>query len=626
MKIFEKTRIIATILFIISLLFYGFTINRFVTFTDNGELAASSILLGISHPTGYPLFTVLGFFWSLIPLPFSKIIQMNLLSAFYVSISAVFLFFSNKILLEKFSFLAKTLNTAKSKRSKITYEVYYLNLPQALINLVAFVTSITYLSAITIWQQANSYEVYSLQLMLFSLFLYFTIKTYFTIEEDSKKIWYLVAFLWGLMLTNHLIAIWLAPALFWLYFLNSERKFKLEREKLPNLLILALFVAIPLTLYLYLPIRSAMLPEINWGWVHRSFDKFLYHLSGKQYQVWMFSDNSVAVKNLGKFFELLPYQIGFVGLIPLAMGIWFGLKNKPLAIYLSFILLFTLLYSMNYSIFDIENYFVTPYMVLFTFLAIGLGFLIKKSSKLAPILLIIPFLNLILNYHEGDRSRDYAVQEYCRNLLNNIEKNAIVISSQWDYFVGPFTYLQNVEKQRTDIVLFEKELLRRTWYPLQFKLVYPQIYNKSSNEFKSYEEILELFESGKPYNPIEIQSKYLNLHKSIIEQNWNERPIYVTLESYLSEPEFFNQFDIVPNGFAMKILPKNSLIVNLENVSLELDKILQIRNRYGGILDRGIIEIIQSQIQNMIIYANRTNQTKIAKSLGILLEKFKKYD
>jgi len=624
MKIFENTRFVAIILFVLTILFYGLTINRYVTFTDNGELAASSILLGISHPTGYPLFTVLGYFWSAIPLPLTKITQMNLLSAVYVSISALFLFFTIKLSLEKFFYVTKTQNIVKSKKSKTTYEIYHLNLPTTNINLIAFVCSITYSTAITIWQQANSYEVYSLQLLLFNIFLYFTIKLYFVFSGQSTKTWYLIAFLWGLMLTNHLIAIWLAPALFWLYFLNSEGRFKIEKVKFSSLLILSIFVAIPLTLYLYLPIRSAMLPEINWGWVHRSFDKFLYHLSGKQYQVWMFSDNSVAAKNLGKFFELLPYQFCFIGLIPFMVGVWYSFKNKALAVYLILVLLFTLLYSMNYDIFDIENYFVTAYATLFIFLALGLGMIFKRYAKVVPVLLIIPLFNLGINYREGNHSDDIVVNEYCRNLLNNIEKNAIVISSQWDYFVGPFIYLQKVEKQRIDIVIFEKELLRRTWYPLQFKLVYPEIYERSSAEFKSYEKILELFESNQPYDPTEIQAKYLDLHKSIIENNWNEKPIYVTLESYLSEPDFFNQYDIVPYGFAMKILPKGSPIQDLKKVKLDLNKIIPIRNKYGGILHKGIIEIIKSQIQNMIIYANRTGQTEAAKSLMILLEKIER--
>lgn len=622
MKTFENTRTLAIILLLFTLIFYGLTINRFVTFTDNGELIASSVLLGISHPTGYPLFTVLGYLWSLVPLPFSKVIQMNLLSAIYVSFSSVLLFYTIRLFLEKFNYKIKKKNLTKSKKNPFYYEIQNFNLQLAQINIIALVTSLTYFSAITIWQQANSYEVYSLQLLLFSLFLYFTTKIYFNKQSDTKKLWYISAFIWGLMLTNHLIAIWLAPALLWLYFINSEEKFRFDKSKLPQLIILAIFVAIPLSLYLYLPVRSAMLPEINWGWVHRSFDKFLYHLSGKQYQVWMFSDNSVAGKNLSTFFSLLPYQFGFVGIIFLLIGFWYGFKNKIMGIFLGLSLAFTILYSMNYNIFDIENYFVTPYMLLMILMALGLAAISQKIGKYTILFLVIPLLNILINFSEGNRSQDIAVNEYCNNLLKHIDKDAVIISAQWDYFVGPFIYLQKVEGKRKDIVIFEKELLRRTWYPLQFKREHPTIYNNSMNAFQSYEEILELFESEQPYDPVEIQGKYLNLHKSIIENNWQNRSIYITIDSYLTDPDFYNQYEIIPYGFAMKILPKNSPSQDLKQVSLDLSKIIQIKNKYKGILNKGIIEVIQSQIQNMIIYANRTGQIETANFWSNELKKF----
>lgn len=613
MKIFENTRLLVIALLIITLLVYALTINRFVTFTDNGELAASSILLGISHPTGYPFFTLLGYIWSLIPMPFSKILQMNLLSAIYVSLSSIILFYCVQLFLKNFSYIIVPFYRKKSKKSKSEIEIKNLNLPHPEINFISFVASLTYFSALTIWQQANSYEVYSLQLLLFNLFIYFALKIYFNLHSENKKLWYILAFLWGLMLTNHLISVWLAPALFWLYFINKENKFSIEKQKFPQLLVLALFVLIPLSLYFYLPIRSAMLPELNWGWVHRSFDKFLYHLSGKQYQVWMFSDNSVAGKNLGLFLGLTPYQFGIVGIVVIIIGFWRLFKNKIIAIFLALIILFTILYSMNYSIFDIENYFVTPFAVLILIMSLGMAFVVQKWPKLLLALLIIPLINFGLNITENNRSMDIAVQEYTKNLLNNVEKDAIIISAQWDYFVGPFLYLQKVEKLRTDIVIFEKELLRRTWYPKQFQIEHPQLYKKSLSAFQSYESILELFESEQPYNPTEIQSKYLNLHKSIIENNWNERPIYVTLDAYLTDQVFYNQFDIVPFGFAMKILPKNSSIQDLSKVKLNIEKIASIKNRYNNILNQGIIEIVQSQIQNMIIYAKNTNQVEMEK-------------
>ena len=60
------------------LIIYLITIAPSVVQIDSGELAAVQATLGIAHPTGYPLFTIIGYIFSLIPLPFTKIYQLNL--------------------------------------------------------------------------------------------------------------------------------------------------------------------------------------------------------------------------------------------------------------------------------------------------------------------------------------------------------------------------------------------------------------------------------------------------------------------------------------------------------------------------------------------------------------------
>ena len=83
MKILKKYFNLITAVFV--LLVYLFTIAPSVVQIDSGELAAVQATLGIAHPTGYPLFTIVGYIFSLIPLPFTKIFQLNLLAAIYCS-------------------------------------------------------------------------------------------------------------------------------------------------------------------------------------------------------------------------------------------------------------------------------------------------------------------------------------------------------------------------------------------------------------------------------------------------------------------------------------------------------------------------------------------------------------
>ena len=79
------------LLSLIAAVVYLLTLAPSVVEIDSGELAAVQYNLGVAHPTGYPLFSLLGWLWSHIPLGMSKIYQLNLLALLYCT-GAIFLF------------------------------------------------------------------------------------------------------------------------------------------------------------------------------------------------------------------------------------------------------------------------------------------------------------------------------------------------------------------------------------------------------------------------------------------------------------------------------------------------------------------------------------------------------
>ena len=100
-------------------LIYLLTIAPSVIQIDSGELAAVQLTLGIAHPTGYPLFTILGCLFSLIPLPFTKIFQMNLLAAIYTA-SAVGIFVTVvKTILDNLDFFNLKADSIPKKAKRI---------------------------------------------------------------------------------------------------------------------------------------------------------------------------------------------------------------------------------------------------------------------------------------------------------------------------------------------------------------------------------------------------------------------------------------------------------------------------------------------------------------------------
>ncbi len=98
---------------------YLFTMAPSVVQIDSGELATVQIALGIAHPTGYPLFTLIGYLFSLVPLPFTKIFQMNLLAAIYCSASVGVFVYTVKLVLENLKLFNSKENYKKDKQKKI---------------------------------------------------------------------------------------------------------------------------------------------------------------------------------------------------------------------------------------------------------------------------------------------------------------------------------------------------------------------------------------------------------------------------------------------------------------------------------------------------------------------------
>jgi hypothetical protein len=106
-------------------------------FTDSGELAAVAHTLGIAHPTGYPLYTILAHVWSLLS-PFSTVFDLNLFAVITTSLSiSVF----SLLLDEMLSFT----NVEKERNG-----------------IISFSTALAFAFGSTIWSQATTLEVYLL--------------------------------------------------------------------------------------------------------------------------------------------------------------------------------------------------------------------------------------------------------------------------------------------------------------------------------------------------------------------------------------------------------------------------------------------------------------------------------
>jgi len=117
LKFLKKYFAVLTGLFVFVV--YLTTLAPSVVEIDSGELAAVQCTLGIAHPTGYPLFTILGYLFHLIPLPFSKIYQLNLLTSIWCSLGVGVFVYTSKLVLDNInSFIPKKITVQTKKETK----------------------------------------------------------------------------------------------------------------------------------------------------------------------------------------------------------------------------------------------------------------------------------------------------------------------------------------------------------------------------------------------------------------------------------------------------------------------------------------------------------------------------
>lgn len=563
----QNNNFIGGIIAVTAFVVYLRTLAPTVDFIDSGELAAVATTLGIAHPTGYPLFTLVGWVFAHLPLGLRTIHQLNLMSAVLCSIALFFYYRLFVLLLSdnmQAAFGAKNPRPDKQKaggvgalvdrRGLLSYQVDRERKIAAAVGTLLLAFSETY------WSLALSIEVYSLHILFLALsVLFFTraILEYMNnrSSRDSLLWWYGFALTLGLSFTNHMTTILLAPGFLYLYF-KTHGFFRSSWVKIAKATIPFL---VGFSVYLYLPLRAAQAPLLNWG-NPATLEKFWWHFTGKQYRVWIFSSVESAAKQLQYFLESFPEEFAYLPLLLAFAGLVSLFRNmRTMFVYTVVLFLGCVLYSINYDIHDIDSYFLLAYAVTAMWIAFGALTVIRKiKNQFNQMALGVVLVGMPVYVHYGrvDESKNFVVEDYTMNMFASLEPNALVLSYQWDYFVSASYYYQLVERIRPDVVVLDKELFRRSWYFQQLELQYPWLIERSRTEVNAFLQELHKFEHELPYNPPIIQARFEAMILSFLEKNFGERPVYVTHEI---EPEFTRGFQRIPQGLAFQLSRDTSL-------------------------------------------------------------------
>jgi hypothetical protein len=247
-------------------------------------------------------------------------------------------------------------------------------------------------------------------------------------------------------------------------------------------------VLVAISTHVYIPIRATDRPFINLAdpSTSKRFDDYIQRRQYKPEQVTSMFDRrgNLITHQFGYHFlryfgwqwfkpDAVTHATGipenvvnvfgglFIAFLGLFGAVFHYRKNKHSFLYFLAIFLCTsllMVFVMNLSseeVRDRDYFFVVAYNMWAIWMGIGaLGLVSMLKGKggkiaLAAILLLLPILNLAVQYREHDRSRELIALDYGVNFLNSVEENAIIFTNG-DNDTYPIWYSQAVKDSKAE--------------------------------------------------------------------------------------------------------------------------------------------------------------------------------
>lgn len=410
----------------LSLAAYLLTLCPTVYVEGSGELIGATFLLGTPHPTGYPLFCLLGRLCALL-LPFGDpAYQINLFSALGASLAAGLL----SALLQQ----------------------------RGLHPWIALGASLGFAFSATFWSQAVIAEVYGMAMLGAVLLLWAGVGS---AEGGGEKAWLGLAYVAGLGLTLHLSLLLLWPGIGLLLWRKNRRYL---RE--PGLLARGLGVfVLGFSPVLYLILRNGEGAAFHWG-ILSSAGHWWDHLSGAMYRDALFSLPPAAMLlNLQRWARQLWAEFHPL-LIPLVLwGAWAGFRRDRTLWWLVVGALgCNLAVALNYhrDPNGIGVFFLVSILAMAFFLAWGAQDLAERWGHRGsrPLVCALGAAAVVLlifgaQYGAADRSRNRIAHRYGSDILESLPEGALLMA-EGDDAAFILDYLQRLEGRRLDVALYNR--------------------------------------------------------------------------------------------------------------------------------------------------------------------------
>lgn len=396
---------------------------------DSGDLVTAAYVLGIPHPPGYPLYTLLAFFFAHNPI-LEPAHGVAIFSALTASAS-VFL------LARAGTALRSSLDLGKGVKGE----------------LIAPLAALAFAFAPMLWSQATIAQVYTLNLFFVAVILWSCI------TANPRRV-YIAALGFGFGVTHYLAILLLAPAA--LVALAPSKK---------NWRAILVF-AVPLIVYLYLPITALRNPPINWG-APATVDRFVWLISAQAYQPNFFRLDGTEIYSRFAFAaRAFVEQFTLVGAALIVWGaVRMGLTRTRL--FFSLLLMFVppFGYAILYAQRDVVLYLLPAFGVTLLWMVYGVADILKwlKDDRLlrgAAIALfaLLPVYNLVTHFSAMDVSRDRTAFEYAEKNFQGLPVDAVLFADGDEALFALWYYRHAIAFQNARSVIVSQGLVRYDWY------------------------------------------------------------------------------------------------------------------------------------------------------------------
>lgn len=389
----------------VPLLVYAWTLLPGIGYGDTAEFQRVAPTLGLAHVTGYPLYTLLGWFWTRLPLGQSAAWQMNLLSAL-LGASALGVFYH----------VGRLLGQRR---------------------LVALAMSLTFGFSLTFWLETTHAEVYALSVLL-QICLIAALLGW---RVAQVPLW-VSALVLGLGLAHHRTILLLTPGA--MFFVLLSRRPTL-RELMPCVAALVL----PCLLYVYVPLQAQPWED--------PWQLLKHYLLADVAGDWLMPGQLWAdgwARPVGIFKQMIWPAFSPVGFLLALPGIWrVIMRDRAVAILLllSYGLYFA--FCAAYYVPDLEVFLLPGHVIMALLGGEGIMAILNRwpqARAASPGLLGLPLFLLLSNLGTVHQHNSPAAEQHARTLMAQpFAPGALVILEPY-LLEGP-RYVQAVEGVRPDL-------------------------------------------------------------------------------------------------------------------------------------------------------------------------------